>query len=329
MRLARAATLLWIAMIFSMVAVPQAQAQSAEKPKRIGYLGTGTPASNFQEHFLLGMRELGWTAGHNIEIEYRFAEGRYERLPQLAAELVRLNVDMIVAQPTAAAVAAKNATRTIPVVMINAGDPVAIGLVASLARPGGNVTGTAYTVGSDTFQKGLELLKEAVPNVRRVAVLSNPGNPGQAPALENLRKAAEPLGLRLLFVDARGPADFDAAFERISKERADALLIVAEGLFILHRARLHDLAMKHRIPTMYGTKENVEAGGLMSFGPNLNRTSYRAAAYADKILKGAKPGDLPVEQPTKFEFVVNLATARALGLALPNALLLRADRVIE
>jgi putative ABC transport system substrate-binding protein len=328
--LSRAIPAIWLAVAIStLVAQQTAGAQSTRNAPRLGYLGSGSPASGFHEQFQQGLRELGWVVGQNVHIEYRFADGRYERLPELAAELVRLNVEIIVAQPTASSLAAKNATRTIPIVMINAGDPVGIGLVASLARPAGNVTGTAYTVGSETFRKGLELLKEGVPNARRIAVLSNPANPAQALAVSNLKDAAQRLGLRLLFLEARAPDEFAGAFAEIAKERADALLVVAESLFVLHRTPLAELALKHRVPTMYGISENVAAGGLISYGPSLSHASRRAATFVDKILKGAKPADLPVEQPTKFELVINLKTAKALGLAMPPSLLLRADHVIE
>jgi len=330
-RFLRAIAALALAMAFFVLAVvPQtADAQASEKVRRIGYLGTGSPTSGFHEQFLQGLGELGWVEGKNIAIEYRFADGRYERLPELAAQLVRLNVDIIVAQPTASAMAARNATRTIPIVMINVGDPVGLGLVASLARPAGNVTGTAFTVGSETFGKTLELLKEAVPNARRVAVLSNPANPAQALAIRDLNSAAGSMGLRLFLLEARGPDEFGGVFAKIAKERIEALVVVAESLFVLHRTLLADLALKHQVPTVYGIRENVAAGGLMSYGPNLSYASRRGATFVDKILKGAKPADLPVEQPTKFELVINLKTAKALGLTMPPSLLLRSDQVIE
>jgi putative ABC transport system substrate-binding protein len=304
-------------------------AQPERKFHRIGYLGSGSSSSGFQDQFLHGMRELGWVEGKNIVINYRFAEGKFDRLPELAAELVRLKVDIIVAQPTPAASAARNATRSIPIVMINVGDPVGLGLVASLARPAGNVTGTAFDVGLETFGKALEMLKEAVPRAARVAVLSNPGNPAQALAITHLKTAAQPLGLLLLFLEARGPAEFGHVFAVIANERVDALLVVAESLFLIHRTPLANLALKYRLPTMFGMRENVAVGGLMSYGPSLAQNSRRAAAFVDKILKGAKPADLPVEQPTTFELVLNLKTAKALGLAIPQSLLLRADEVMQ
>ncbi|MEO5844095.1 MAG: ABC transporter substrate-binding protein, partial [Caldimonas sp.] len=323
--LASAFTALWLVVIFGGFAV----AQSVGKIKRIGYLASGSRTFGLHESFQQGLRELGWVAGQNIEIEYRFADGRFERLPELVAELVRLKVDVIVAQPTTAAQAAKNATSTLPIVMINVGDPVGIGLVDSLARPGGNVTGPAFGVGLESIPKGLELLKEAVPGVRQIAVLSNPANPAQSLAIQDVKVAAQSLGLRLLLFEARGPQEFDRVFAAMAKEGADGLLVVAESLFISHRTTLAARALQQRLPSMHGVRENVDAGGLMSYGPSLHHSSRRAAAFVDKILKGAKPADLPVEQPTKFELVINLKTARELGLVIPPSLLLRADQVIE
>lgn len=321
---------LWLAVLLAGVALAQtAGAQSAGKVKRIGYLSSASRVSGFHESFQEGLRELGWIAGQNIEMEYRFADGRTERLPQMAAELVRLRVDLIVAQPTTAVLAAKNATSTIPIVMVNVGDPDRIGLVDSLAYPGGNVTGVAYGVGLESIVKALELLKVAVPGVRRVAVLSNPANPNQAHAIEDVKTAAQALGLRLLLFEARDPSQFDGTFAAMASDGADALFVVVESLFILHRAQLAERALKQRLVSVYGARENVEAGGLMSYGPVLTQNSRRAASFADRILKGAKPAELPVEQPTKFELVVNLRTARTLGLSIPQSLLLRADHVIE
>ena len=306
-----------------------AKSQPAGKVLRIGYLSSSSPASGFHESFQQGLRELGWVEGQNIVIDYRFADGRFERLPELAAELVRLKVDIIVAQPTPAALAARNSTGSIPIVMINVADPVGVGLVAGLARPAGNVTGTAFGVGLETFGKALELLKEAVPKARYVAVLSNPANPSQALAIRDLKVAAQSLGLRLLLLEASSPDEFGRVFAEIAKERVDAIFVVAESLFILHRAALADLALKYRLPTMYGVRENVLAGGLMSYGPSLTDSSRRAANFVDKILKGAKPADIPVEQPTKFELLINLKTAKALGITIQQSLLQRADEVIQ
>ncbi len=307
------------------------EAQQPGKVYRIGYLvpSSATPVSNVTEAFREGLRELGWVEGQNIVIEYRFAEGRFDRLPDLAAELVRLKMDVIVAYATPTAVAAKNATATIPIVMFGGGDPVGLGLIASLARPGGNVTGLSYSVGMETFGKSLELLKAAVPKVRRVAVLSNPANQAHALAISTLKVAAQSLGLQLQLLEARGPDEFDGAFTAMAKEHAGAVLVASDLLFLLHRARLADLTAKNRLPSMHGLQEMVEAGGLMSYGPNVAYYIRHAAIYVDKILKGAKPDDIPVEQPSKFELVINLKTAKALGLTIPPSLLQRADHVIE
>ena len=306
--------------------------QPAGKVYRIGYLSAGSATSSnprLIEAFRLGLRELRWIEGQNLFIEYRWAEGRYDRQPDLAAELVRLKVDLIVAAPAPPALAAKSATGTIPVVFMGAADPVGIGLVASLARPGGNVTGLSYSVGSSIFAKDLELLKEAVPKLRRVAVLSNPASPSQPLAISEIKSAARSLGLQLELVEARGPGEFDGAFAAIARKRAEALFVVQDPAFSSHRARLVDLAVKDRLPTILTQREDAEAGGLMSYGPRLSDLWRRAATYVDKILKGAKPADLPVEQPTKFELVINLKTAKALGLSIPPSLLQRADEVIQ
>jgi len=308
-----------------------AAAQPAGKVPRLGFLITGssTDQRHLIEAFGQGLRELGWVEGQNIVIDYRFAEGRFDRLPELAAELVRLKVDVIVAGPTPAAAAAKDATATIPIVMAVVGDPGGLGLIASLARPGGNVTGLSYSVGVETFSKGLELLKETIPKVRRIAVLSNPANPSHALAIRDLQVAARSLGVQLQLLAAGGPAEFDGAFAAMAKERAGALLVAADSLFNLHRTRLAELATRRRLPTMFGIRENVEAGGLMSYGPSLPDLWRRTATFVDKILKGAKPADVPVEQPTRFELTINLKTAKALGLTIPQSVLSRADQLIE
>jgi len=308
-----------------------ADAQQPGKVYRLGYLsaGSGTLRSPYTTAFRQGLRELGWVEGQNIVIEYRWAEGRFDRLPDLAAELVRLKVDVIVGVPTSGALAAKNATRTIPIVGVSLTDPVGLGLIASLARPGGNVTGVSYSVGTDIFGKDLELLREVVPKVRRVAVLSNPDGPAQPLTISNIKGAAQSLGLQLLLLEARGPGDFDGAFAAMTRERVGALLVVTDPVFIPHRARLVNLAAKNRLPSIFSQRADVEAGGLMSYGPNFADMYRRAATYVDKILKGARPADLPVEQPTKFELVINLKTAKALGLTIPPSLLQRADEVIQ
>jgi putative ABC transport system substrate-binding protein len=262
-------------------------------------------------------------------MEYRFADGQLDRLPDLATELVRLKVNVIVAMATSPALAAKNATGTIPIVMVGVGNPVGLGLITSLARPGGNVTGLAFSIGSVASGKGLELLKEALPRVRRVAVLSNPTNPSHALAIREVRGAAPSLGVRLQLLEAREPNHFGGVFVAMVKDQADALLVVPDSMFVLHRVPLADLTTKNRLPSMHGVRENVEAGGLMSYGPNVEADFRRAALFVDKILKGAKPADLPVEQPTTFELLINLKTAKALGLTIPPTLLQRADQVIE
>jgi ABC-type uncharacterized transport system substrate-binding protein len=316
------------------LASPPASAQAAGRVYRIGYLSTGAASGTAYlrplEAFREELRERGWIEGRNLVIEYRFAEGQSNRLPRLAEELVRLNVDVIAASPTPAVVAAKNATRTIPIVGMGLTEPVALGVVASLARPGGNVTGVTYSVDADIFGKQLELLKELAPQVRRVAVLSNPGNTTAfALTLDTIKAAAASLGLQLQILEARAPAEFDGAFALMAKEHAGALLMTGDSMFFLHRARLAELALNNKLPSMSTQAQWVEAGGLMSYGPSLPDLWRRGAVYVDKIVKGARPADLPIEQPTKFELVINLKTARALGMAIPYSLLQRADQVIE
>jgi putative ABC transport system substrate-binding protein len=301
---------------------PPAIAQAPAGARRIGLLWIS--ATSRVEAFREGLRELGWVEGQNVVIDYRSAEGRLDSLPDLAGELVRLKVDIIVAVATPAAAAAKNATPTIPIVMISVADPVGLGLVASLAHPGGNVTGLAYT---STSGKELELLKEIIPEVRRVAILSNPGNTSNARAIRNIEATARSLAVQLQLLEARAPNEFDAAFAAMAKERVGALLVLADPVF--YSTRLADLAARSRLPAAYGLRETVEAGGLMSYGPRSPDLWRRAAAYVDKILKGANPAELPVEQPTKFELVINLKTAKVLGLTIPQSVLLRADEVIQ
>jgi len=286
-------------------------------------------AEAFREVLREGLREFGWVESQNIITEYRYADGQYDQLAELADELVRLRVEVIVANATAATVAARKATATIPIVMRGVGDPVGLGLVASLAHPGGNVTGLSHTVGMETFGKQLEFLKEAVPKVGVVAILSNPANPVHVRAVDTIKGVARSLGLELLLQEARGPKGFDSAFAAMASGRAEALLVVADTAFFSDLARLVELALRARLPSVLGSREEVEAGGFMSYGPNLASQFRQAATYVDKILRGTKPADLPVEQPTKFELVINLRTARALGLNVPPTLLARADEVIE
>ena len=309
-----------------------AETQQAGKVPRIGYLVPNLAASpHLPEAFRQGLRDLGYVEGRNVVIEYRNAEGKFERLPALAAELVALKVDVIVASSTLPALAAKQATRTIPIVFATVVDPVTSGLVTSLARPGGNVTGFSALI-PELVGKCVELLTQAVPGVSRVAVLWHPGfypERTEKDMLEEADVAARALGVRSQFVEARGPADFDKAFSDMTRAPAGALTVLGSAMFFNERRRLVDLAAKHRLPTVYSSREFVDAGGLMAYGPNFADSLRRTAGYVDKILKGTKPGDLPVERPTKFELVINLKTAKALGLTLPPSLLQRADQVIE
>jgi putative ABC transport system substrate-binding protein len=308
------------------------EAQQAAKVARIGYLAANLAANpHLQEAFRQGLRDLGYVEGRSVVIEYRFAEGKFERFPALAAELVALKVDVIVAPGTPAALAAKQATRTLPIVFPVAVDPVQSGLVASLARPGGNVTGLSALI-PELVGKCLEQLTQAVPGVSRVAVLWQPGGIDERTEQDQLKGAevaARALGVRLQFVEARGPADLDRAFSDMTRARAGALTVLTSVMFVNERRRLVDLAAKNRLPAVYAQREFVDTGGLMAYGPNLADLFRRAATYVDKILKGAKPGDLPVEQPTKFELAINLKTAKALGLTMPPSLLQRADEVIQ
>lgn len=308
-----------------------ADAQQAGKVPRIGFLSLTSPSDRpaLLDAFRQRLRELGWVEGQNLVIDYRYAEGRVDRLPDLAAELVRLKVGVIVSFGTQGVTAARNATGTIPIVMIAVRDPAGIGLIASLARPGGNVTGVSGSAGLEWVAKQLELLKETVPRIHRVAILSNPTNAYHQLAIRELNVAAPSLGVQLQLLDARGPHEFDGAFAAMAKERVGALLVLSDAMLNSHRARLADLAARNRLPAAYGVRESVEAGGLMSYGPSFIDFHRRAAVYVDKILKGAKPTDLPVEQPTTFELVINLKTARALGLTIPQSVLGRADDIIE
>jgi len=322
-----------VTLTLSLLAAPlAADAQQAGKVPRIGFLGVTSPSDrpSHLDAFRQRLRELGWVEGQNIVIDYRYAEGRVDRLPDLAAELVRLKVDLIVASAgTQAATAAKNATETIPIVMIYVRDPVGNGLIASLARPGGNVTGVSGSAGLELFAKQLELLKETVPKIRRVAILSNPDNAYHQLAIREVNVAARSLGVQLQLLEARGPNEFDGAFAAMAKERVGALLVLSDAIFGSHRTRLADLAARSRLPAAFGVRDDVEAGGLMSYGPSILDSYRQAATYVDRILRGAKPAELPVERPTKFELVINMKTAKALGLTIPQSVLLRADEVIQ
>ena len=308
------------------------RAQQPGKVARIGYLAANLAALPSQpEAFRQGLREFGWIEGRNIAIEYRDAQGKPERLPALAAELVALKPDVIVAGPTLTAIAASRATRAIPIVFPVASDPVGSGLVASLARPGGNVTGLSLQA-SELVGKCLQLLVEAVPGARLIAVLLNPaGHPGSTDQdmLQRVETAARGVQRRTHVVEVRRPDDFDRAFSEMTRAGVGAMTVLPQTLFNQNRARLLDLAARNRLPVMWPYRDPVDAGGLMSYGANITDLFRRSATYVDKILKGAKPADLAVEQPTKFELVINLKTAKALGLVIPPLLLAQADEVIE
>ena len=304
------------------------EAQQAGKVNRIGLLSPVSQGLGI-EAFREGLRTLGYVEKHNIVVEYRSAEGRFDRLPDLAAELVRLKVDVIVAVVTQASLAAKNATGTIPIVMLAVGDPVGAGLVASLARPGGNVTGTSV-LAVEIAGKSLEMLKDFIPKLRVVAAIWNPANAVfQAQMVKETEVAARALGIQLQMFAARDSEEIDRAFEAVTRERAGALIVIVDPVFIAQRTRITALAAKSRLPSVSAFKEYAEAGGLMAYAANFSEPGRRAASYVDKILKGAKPADLPVEEATKFELVINLKTAKALGLMIPPSLLQRADQVIE
>jgi putative ABC transport system substrate-binding protein len=310
-----------------------AQAQQAGKVYRMGYMSIPSRQSGadlIDRVFLPALRERGLVDGKNLVIEWRWADGKPERLPGFAAELVALGVDLIVAPQSDSALAAKRATRTIPIVHVLAGDPVTDGLVTSLAHPGGNVTGLTSIPGPEIDGKRLELLK-GVTGATRVAVLWNPARryPSVELGLRQVNIGARALGVQLQVLEARGPDQFEPAFAAMARGRADALLILTDSMFWLHRRRLAELEGKYRLPTLHGLREHVAAGSLMAYGPDLANLFRGAAVFVDKILKGAKPGDLPVEQPTKFELVINLKTAKALGLTIPPSLLSRADALVE
>ena len=312
-----------------LLAVPlAAEAQQAGKVSRIGFVRGSAPPAAEVEAFRQGLRELGYIEGKNLDILFRWAEGRDERLPSLVAELIQLNVDLIVSSAPAATRAAKEATTTIPIVMVTVADPVAFGFVRSLARPGGNITGFAFQH-PELSGKRLALLKETIPKLSRVAVLWNADNPYKAVDMKEVKAAAAGLGVMLQSLAVRGVEGFDSAFEAARHGRAGCIITLEDPFTITHRARIVELARKHRMPALYGRRVYVDAGGLMSYGPDPIDQYRRAAIYVDRILNGTKPSDLPVEQPTKFELAVNLKTAKALGLTIPPSLLLRADQVIE
>jgi putative ABC transport system substrate-binding protein len=304
-------------------------AQAPAKVRRIGLLSPSSPSdvALWYQAFRLGLRDLGWAENRNISFEYRYAEGRHDRFPDLAADLVHLKVDVIVTAITSDTLAAQKATRTIPIVMAAGGDPVATGLVESLARPGGNVTGMSQMI-SELGGKRLALLKEMVPKLSRVAVLWNPQSASSTLYWKEIQLPARKLGLQLHSLEVRSPDDFEKAFEDATRARAGALLVTGDPVVAANLKRLAGLAAKSRLPSIHQLSEFADAGGLLAYGADRVDMFRRAATFVDKILKGAKPGDLPIEQPTKFELVINMTTAKALGITIPQSVLVRADKVI-
>jgi len=309
-----------------------AAAQRPEKGPRVGYLSPGSSSDPARlrrfEAFRDGLPELGYVEGRNIAIESRWADGKYERYPTLLADLVRLKVQVIVAVGGSATQAAQQATRTIPIVMSVVIDPLGSGFVSNLARPGGNVTGLSI-MAPDLIGKQFEVLKQAVPEIFRVALLWNPANPGSAPQLREAEAAARALGVRLHALQARDPQEIESAFSTMKKERAGAVVVLGDAILLNQRKQIAELAARAHLPSVSGAREYAEAGGLIVYSADFLDLERRAATYVDRILKGAKPGDLPIEQPTKFELIINLKTAKALGLTIPQTLLQRADQIIE
>ena len=314
----------------AMVFIPKsAYAQQPAAPRRIGVLLVGfSPESKEAQQFRQGLQDAGYAEGRDVVIEWRFASGDYSQVPALATDLVQSKVEVIVVESTVAAQAAKRATPTIPIVMAIVADPVGSDIVTSLAHPGGNVTGLSLMI-TDLAAKRLQLLKEAIPRLTRVAVLWNPDTPYQPKMIKDLKAAAPSLSIKLSSVGARTPEEFGPAFAAVSRAHAQALYVLEDPLFSTHRATIFKLAAKARLPTMYGGRNFPDAGGLMSYGASFGDMFRQSAGYVAKILKGAKPSDLPIEQPTKFELVVNLKTAKALGITMPQSILLQADEVIK
>jgi ABC-type uncharacterized transport system substrate-binding protein len=316
----------------TLVAPLAAEAQPAGKVARIGFLSPSSlsdPRTQiFVEAFLQGLRDRGWISGQNMTIEYRWAEERTERLPELATDLANLKVDVLVAATSPAVQAAKIATVTIPIVMTNAGDAVATGFVTSIARPNTNITGLSM-MGGELVGKQLQILKEVVPNLARVALLWNPSNSSNAPQLRHAEDAVRTLRLRLQPVEVNGPGDIEAAFARMIKGHAGGVIVLLDSMLAANRSRIAELATKSRLPTIYGLTDHAKAGGLITYGPNVAEMYRRSAVYVDKILKGSRVSDLPVEQPTMFELVINLRTAKAVGITIPPSVVGRADQVID
>jgi putative tryptophan/tyrosine transport system substrate-binding protein len=305
-----------------------ANAQRTLKTARIGYLAFRSPMSA-DDSFFQGLRHFGWNEGQNIFVERRFAAGSIDQLKRSAAELAHLHVDVIVAAASAATQAAKDATASIPIVFVNAGDPIGQGFIQSLSHPGGNLTGIAFDASPDITAKQAQLIIEAVPKVSRLAVLWNPASPAMHSYFNVLKTAAPALRVELQSLEVQEPNELERAFDAMTRERADGLLVLSDSFTTFHRARLAELAAGHRLPALYGHRQYIEAGGLMSYGPSISDAYRQGAYFVDEILKGANPADLPAQQPTKFELLINLKTAKALGLEVPPTLLARADEVIE
>jgi putative ABC transport system substrate-binding protein len=318
---------IWLLATSLLTTVSLAEAQQAGKIPRIGLLFFGSRNQPHLQAFQQGLRDLGYVEGKNIAFEFRYAEGDVDRLPELAAELVRLQVDVLVTTSNEGGLAAHQATKTTPIVLTTA-DPVGMGLAASLAKPGRNVTGLSVLL-PELSGKRLELLKETFPKIKRIGMLWNPVQPTATTAINETQAAAQAYSLQLHSLEVRTTEDIDSAVAQISKARPSALLVILDLLTTRNSKRIVDLASKHRLPGMYPTRQFAEEGGLMSYGPSIGDLYYRAATYVDKILKGAKPADLPVEQPTKFEFIINLKTAKQIGLTIPQSVLYRADKVIK
>ncbi|MGH7323575.1 MAG: ABC transporter substrate-binding protein [Candidatus Rokuibacteriota bacterium] len=320
-----------VILALALLAAPlAAQAQQTEKLHRVGFLGNSTAAleAHLVGSFREGLRDLGYVEGRNVLIEYRWAEGKYERFPVLIAELIAQKVDVIVTAGTPAALAFKKATTSVPLVMVAVGDPVGTGLVPSLSQPGGNITGVT-SISTEMDGKRLELLREVVPNVSHVAVLWNAGSPVQALAEQQVQAAGRVLRMKVLSLGVRTEEEIENAFAVMVRERPDSLLVLTDRLLLHHRVRIMAFAAQQRLPGVHGYREMVEAGGLMSFGPNYADMHRRAAYFVDRILKGVKPGDLPVERPATFDMLINLKAAKALGLMIPPSVLLRATEVIQ
>ena len=322
-----------LAALGGLFAMHPARAQQQGKVRRIGFLAVrsrSTPSNHevYYDAFVQGMRELGYVEGKNLAIEWRFADGKFERLPGLAAELVQMNVEIIVCHSTPGTQALQRATKSIPIVMTSVGDPVSSGFAASLARPGGNITGLSI-IAIDLSAKRLELLKIMLPTLSRVAILVNPGTSFHPAVLKSAQAAAQQISIKILPVDARTPEEIERGFATMTRERAEAVIVPIDSFFLGQRRQIVELAVKNQMPSMFPDREDVVAGGLMSYGLNLADSYRRAATYVDKIFKGAKPGELPIEQPTRIHLAINRKTAKALGLTIPNEILLRADEVIE